>query len=391
MNRQHRRERKKQTTGSTSGQGSPKTTRPPMIITVRWDGHERIIAETPFHCTIAMAGNRESSAAGTYPSPIDLFVSSLGGCPSHEILTMMKERKKTLAYLGVDIEGTRRDALPTIFERIHVTFTLAGDIDDHLVREVISEVMTLRCSVAVSFAKMTDLTWEYRIVPVVSLSRASQPAAAIPGEQRDFGKEAATWDEDPGRVAMARAAARAILKSIPPGKEIDVLDFGAGTGLVTLALQPHVRTITAADSSQGMLEIVDAKIRAQKLANVRTRLADPGRIDLPEGPFDLVVSSMTCHHVRDISTLLDQLAGVLRPSGRIAIVDLDPDEGKFHDMQEGVFHNGFDRQVMRRNLEAAGFCEVQSETAAVVQKQSGISGETPTFSVFLMTGKKRGQ
>jgi uncharacterized OsmC-like protein/ubiquinone/menaquinone biosynthesis C-methylase UbiE len=390
MNRQHHKNRKQQTTVSSSAQREQGTTRPPTVINVRWDGHEQIVAETPLHCRIAMAGNREVSSAGKYPSPLDLFVSSLGGCPSHEILAMMKERKKTLAYLAVNIEGTRRETPPTIFEKIHVTFMLAGDIDDQLVREVIGEVMTLRCSVAASFAKMTNLTWEYRIVPVVSLSRASQPAAGMPGGQRDFDNEAATWDEDPGRIAMARAAARAILGTIPPGKEMDVLDFGAGTGLVTLALQPHVRTITAADNSQGMLDIVDAKIRARNLANVRTRLVDLDRGDRPEGQFDLVVSSMTFHHIRDTGMLLGWLAGALRPSGRIAIVDLDPNEGKFHDVPDGVFHNGFDRRTMREYLEAAGFCDVRSETAAVVQKQPGTSGEIPTFSVFLMTGKKQG-
>lgn len=367
---------------------SHSTTRPPMVVNVQWDGHEQIIADTPAHCRIPMAGNRDVMTAGKYPSPLDLFVASLGGCPSHEILTVMQEREKTLAYLAVKVEGTRRDSLPTIFEKIHVTFTLAGDISDQLVREVIDDVMTLRCPVAVSFAKATDLTWEYRIVPVVSLCPAPLPVPDKTGGKRDFDKEAATWDENPGRVHMADAAVRAILGAIQPGKEMDVLDFGAGTGLLTLALQPHVRTITAVDSSQGMLDILDGKIRAQKRVNVRTRLVDLDRGDLPEGQFDLVVSSMTFHHIRDTGMLLDRLAAVLKPSGRIALIDLDPNAGKFHDSQEGVFHNGFDRHEMREYLGAAGFCEVQDRTAAVVQKPSP-AGEMQTFSVFLMTGKKR--
>ena len=140
-------------------------TRPPMVVNVQWDGHERIIADTPFHCKVPMAVNRDALTAGKYPSPLDLFVASLGGCPSHDILTMMQDRKKTLTYLAATVEGTRQESLPTIFEKIHVTFTLAGDVDDQLVREVIDEVMTLRCPVAVTFKKATDLTWDYHIVP----------------------------------------------------------------------------------------------------------------------------------------------------------------------------------------------------------------------------------
>jgi uncharacterized OsmC-like protein/2-polyprenyl-3-methyl-5-hydroxy-6-metoxy-1,4-benzoquinol methylase len=364
-------------------------TRSPMVINVQWDGLERIIADTPFHCRVPMAANRELMTAGTYPSPLDLFVASLGGCPSHEILSMMADRKKTLAYLAVKVEGTRRDALPTIFEKVHVTFTLAGDIDDRLAREVIDEVMTLRCSVAVSFAKATDLTWEYRIVPAIPLYPDRHPVTGMAGEKRNFDKEAATWDENPGKVNVAHELARAMIGTVKFGPAMDVLDFGAGTGLVTLALQPHVRTITAADSSQGMLDILDAKIRAQKITNVRTRRMDLDRDDRPEGQFDLVVSSLTFHHIRDVGMLLDRLAGLLRPSGRIIIADLDPDEGKFHDTPAGVFHEGFDRHEMQEYFEAAGFSEVRDRTAAVIQKP-GTSGEMRTFPVFLMTGKKRG-
>ena len=367
----------------------PSLTRPPMVINVQWDGHERIIADTPLHCKISMAGNKEVMTAGTYPSPLDLFVASLGGCPSHEILTIMQYRKKPLAYLAVRVEGTRRDSLPTIFEKVHVSFTLAGDIDDQLVHEVIDEVMTLRCPVAVSFAKATTLTWGYRIIPVVSLYPDGHPVTDIGGEKRNFDKEAATWDGNPGKVKLAHEVARAITGTVKPGPEMDVLDIGAGTGLVTLALQPHVRTITAADSSQGMLDILDAKIRAEKITNARTRLLDPDRRDLPEGPFDLVVSSMTFHHIRDVGVLLNRLACVLKPSGRIVIADLDPDEGKFHDTPAGVFHDGFDRHEMLAYFGASGFCDVQDRTVAVVQKP-GPSGEMQTFSVFLMTGKKRG-
>ncbi len=208
------------------------------------------------------------------------------------------------------------------------------------------------------------------------------------GEKCNFDKEAATWDENPGRVKLAHDVARAIIETVKPGPDIDVLDFGAGTGLLTLALHPHVRSITAVDSLQGMLDVLDAKVRAQKFANVRTQVVDLEQGGRLEGQFDLVVSSMTFHHIRDVGMLLDRIAGVLKPSGRVAIADLDSDEGKFHDTHEGVFHNGFDRCAMMKYFETAGFCEVRNRTAAVAQKPSP-SGEMRTFTIFLMTGKKR--
>jgi len=206
------------------------------------------------------------------------------------------------------------------------------------------------------------------------------------GEKRDFNTAAATWDQKTHRVRMANDVAKAILGTLRPGPDTEALDLGCGTGLVTLFLQPHVRTITAIDSSKGMLAELEKKIAAQGITNVRTRCVDLENEDLP-GPFSLAVSSMTFHHVQDTDRLLGRIFAGLRPGGKIAIADLDSDEGRFHESNEGVFHFGFDRYLMRKSFEAAGFVNVRNRTAAIVQKP-GPDGGVRTFTVFLMTGEK---
>lgn len=208
-------------------------------------------------------------------------------------------------------------------------------------------------------------------------------------KKRDFDAAAATWDENPARARLAHDVGRAVLEAVKPGPDCTVLDFGCGTGLLTLAIQPHVRSVTAVDSSRGMLDVLDAKIRNQNLPNVRTLPVDLEKGDKIAGTFDLVVSSMTFHHIRDPGILLERLAGLLRPSGWIAVADLDSDEGKFHDSDEGVFHPGFDRCTMQNYFESAGFISVRNRTAAIIRKP-GPSGELRTFTVFLMTGRKEG-
>ena len=206
-------------------------------------------------------------------------------------------------------------------------------------------------------------------------------------EQRDFDQEAATWDENPARARLASDVAAAIRAEVTLTPDMDVLDFGCGTGLVTFQLQPHVRFVTGVDSSQGMLDVVHAKVARMGVTNVRTRHLHLEKGESLEGRFHLVVSSMTLHHVKEIRPLLDQFRQVLVPAGQLCLADLDPDDGQFHANKDGVFHFGFDRAALRRTCEEAGFIDVHDRTAAEVTKPTS-AGPTRTFSVFLIVGRK---
>jgi ubiquinone/menaquinone biosynthesis C-methylase UbiE len=206
-------------------------------------------------------------------------------------------------------------------------------------------------------------------------------------EKRDFDAAAAAWDEHPGRVKVAMDIARAITREVALTSDLEVMDFGCGTGLVALALQPHVRSVTGVDSSRGMLDVLAAKIARLGLDNVQTLYCDLARGDVLTGRYDLVVSAMTLHHVPEIAPLFAQFAWVTAPGGRLCIADLDPDDGQFHDDDTGVFHCGFERDALRDVFVAAGFEDVRVTDAAEVVKQ-GRDGAMRRFSVFLMTGMK---
>lgn len=206
-------------------------------------------------------------------------------------------------------------------------------------------------------------------------------------EKRDFDSAAATWDENPARVKLAHDVARAIRDTIPLTPEMDVLDFGCGTGLLTLRLQPHVRSITGADSSPGMLAILREKIGTSGVINVKTVLIDPDNAATLAGEYDLIVSSMTFHHVPEISGLLKILHSRIRPGGRLALADLDCDGGRFHDSNEGVYHHGFDRSLLKKEMETAGFSKVRNRTAAIIHKSLPVCRDR-SFTVFLMTANR---
>ncbi len=208
------------------------------------------------------------------------------------------------------------------------------------------------------------------------------------GEKWSFDKEAASWDDNPVRVGLAEDLANAISAEEILAPDMDVLDFGCGTGLLTLRLRPFVRSVTGVDSSRGMLGILEEKIENGSLNNITIRYLDLEKGDVLEGSYDLVVCSMTLHHVREIRPLLDQFHKITAPGGYLCIADLDPEDGRFHGENDSVFHLGFERAALRRALAEAGFDDIRDRTAAEVVKPVADEGMR-SFSVFLITGRKR--
>jgi len=196
-----------------------------------------------------------------------------------------------------------------------------------------------------------------------------------------FDQAAATWDLEAMRVALAHGVARAIAARVPLSKDMTLLDFGCGTGLVSLELAPQVGSITGADTSPGMLMTLAEKAQAQGLSLRLIPLEAAGPTDLG-GPYHLIVSGMTLHHVADVPALLGRFIQQLHPGGRVALADLDEEDGSFHGDSTGVHHRGFQRATLQAWLEDAGFEDIHLETATTPLKAG------KPYPVFLATAKK---
>ncbi len=204
---------------------------------------------------------------------------------------------------------------------------------------------------------------------------------------RDFNSEAAQWDSNPRRIALAGAVVTAIRERVALNTKMQVLDFGCGTGLISLGLGPWVGSVTGVDASAGMVEVLQEKIVASQLNNISAHLVDFEHNAAMGGPYDLICSSMTLHHVPDTLALLQRLHTLLGPDGTICIADLDAEGGHFHGDNTGVFHFGFERPALEELLLSAGFTAVTVMTAATFEKPDA-SGQLRVFTVFLMTARK---
>lgn len=209
-----------------------------------------------------------------------------------------------------------------------------------------------------------------------------------PGQAR-FDAAAKTWDENPARLKMAEAVVAAVAASVPVSPRMLAMDYGCGTGLVTLLLAPMVREIVGADSSPGMLQVLEQKIGAGQVSNARPLRLDLSSDPAPDSRFDLIVSNMTLHHVKEPPNLIRSLADLLRPGGYLCICDLDTEAGDFHQDLTGVHHYGFDRARVVELFSQAGLREARGATAHTMSKPVA-GGEVKDFSIFLVTGRKEG-
>lgn len=202
-----------------------------------------------------------------------------------------------------------------------------------------------------------------------------------------FDAKAHSWDEDPRKVLVATTIARAMLAALELTLEDVVLDYGAGTGLVSLELAAAAGRVLAAEPSEGMHAALCAKVASRKAGNVLPlRWSAESRTPLPERP-TVITGSMVLHHVEDVPRTARVFADLLHSEGRIAFADLDLDGGAFHGPDQQAFHPGFDRDGLRRVFEEAGFTALAFNEVMAVRKPKA-DGVEGVFPIFLMTGRK---
>lgn len=205
--------------------------------------------------------------------------------------------------------------------------------------------------------------------------------------ENKFDDSAKGWDADSGRVNTAKNVANAIIKRIDPNKNMHALDYGCGTGLVTLELQPFVRHITAIDTSQGMLDALHKKLSGNQIKNVDTYFIQSENDTLPTIPYDLIFSSMTLHHVKDHILLLNKFYKMLKKTGKLAIADLVKESGDFHSDNSHVHHHGFEKDAFIELIKSIGFGKIQFDIVHQIDKEIS-SGSFKSFPVFLLTAEK---
>ncbi len=169
-----------------------------------------------------------------------------------------------------------------------------------------------------------------------------------------FRRKGADWDEMRALDLPAAAVETALLALLPAAGLGRLLDIGTGTGRLLEVLAPRVTAGLGVDASRAMLALARARLARPGLTHCAVRLADMYRLPLADAGFDLVVLQMVLHYAEDPAGALAEAARVLRPGGRLVVVDLAA-HGRT-DVMTRLAHRwpGFDDARMRDLFGQAG-------------------------------------
>jgi len=120
---------------------------------------------------------------------------------------------------------------------------------------------------------------------------------------------------DPARIAR-------LIEAIAPAPESRVLEVACGPGFLALAFAQRCREAVGLDLTEALLAIAERNRRERGLANVRFQRGDADRLPFADGEFDVAVCRLALHHIEEPRRVLQEMARVCRPQGKVAVEDL---------------------------------------------------------------------
>ena len=203
----------------------------------------------------------------------------------------------------------------------------------------------------------------------------------------EFDEKAATWDDDPIRVHRAESIADILANNIDLSSVERAMEYGSGTGLLSFALKDRLAHIVLMDESQGMIDMAIEKCKANNVSHFEPLMYDLLKQPLPEYKFDLIFILLTLHHIKETDLILEKFQHLLNPNGYLAIVDLEKEDGSFHE-HNNHFHNGFDRTALENHLAQSDLKPISYEVCYELERD--YDDVKQKYPLFLLISQKQG-
>ena len=233
--------------------------------------------------------------------------------------------------------------------------------------------------------------WQIVRAPMVDTPAADQDAARVDSvlsarrarSEAFFAGAATEWDTTRATLYGNRADLGALLALLDPTWTVG--DLGCGTGTITAAIAPHVKFVHAIDASPAML--ASARERLMGVPNVRLSSGALESLPLDDASLDVAIMLLVLHHVAEPSRALSEVQRVLKPGGRLLVIDMRAHAHEEYRQQMGHVWLGFDEHALHAWLEPAGFVNIRYvplpvETGATGPSLFSATARTPIDSPY---------
>lgn len=184
-----------------------------------------------------------------------------------------------------------------------------------------------------------------------------------------FSTAAGQWDRLRDELFGNSFHLHALLGLLDPTASVG--DLGCGTGELSRLLAPHVSRLISVDSSPEMLQA--ARRNLAEFTNVELRAGALEALPIDNRQLDLAVMALVLHHLPDPGVALADAARVLRPGGRLLVIDMLPHDRAEYQQQMGHVWLGFSEAQVRKQLAAAGFDDIRLAPLPIDERAKGPS------------------
>jgi ubiquinone/menaquinone biosynthesis C-methylase UbiE/DNA-binding transcriptional ArsR family regulator len=169
-----------------------------------------------------------------------------------------------------------------------------------------------------------------------------------------FRRHAGEWDRIRKLHVADEAVEQAITAALMDAPINSLLDLGTGTGRMLELLGPHIQRGLGFDLSVDMLAFARARLDRAGLRHCSVRQGDIYDLALPNDSFDAVVIHQVLHFLDDGARAITQAARVLRPGGRLLVVDFAPHGLEFLRDEHAHRRLGFAPETVAEWMKSAG-------------------------------------
>ncbi len=162
---------------------------------------------------------------------------------------------------------------------------------------------------------------------------------------------------------------------------ITIADLGAGEGLISQLLARRAERVWCIDNSPRMVEVGTELAQRNNLANLAYKLGDIEDVPLSDASVDLAILSQALHHAQHPQKAVGEAHRILRPGGRLLVLDLKAHAfEKARELYSDIWL-GFQENVLHGFLKKAGFQQVEVSVVAREPME-------PFFETLLACGTK---